>query len=152
MKGFLTVYEKIWFVSFVLFLLVMAFMAGSWYSGRASGTGGSGGRKILYYVDPMNAGHRYDKPGTAPCGMALEPVYADGGGAAAGMSSMPAGTVQISPEKQQLIGVRVEQVEKTSANHTNRMLERVEPDETRVYRINAFVDGWIRKGRPPRQS
>ena len=48
----------------------------------------------------MNPAHTSDKPGLAPCGMKMEPVYAD---AAAGQtsgnasSSMPPGTVKISP-------------------------------------------------------
>ncbi len=39
----------------------------------------SPGRRILYYVDPMNPAHTSDKPGIAPCGMKMEPVYADEG-------------------------------------------------------------------------
>ena len=38
-------------------------------------------RKILHYVDPMNPAFKSDKPGIAPCGMPLEPVYADQGDA-----------------------------------------------------------------------
>ncbi len=34
-------------------------------------------RTILYYTDAMNPGSRYDKPGKAPDGMDLEPVYAE---------------------------------------------------------------------------
>lgn len=131
--------------SFVL-LLVIVFLSGYWYSQRTSTDNTSaGGRKILYYVDPMNPGHRYDKPGVAPCGMALEPVYADGGGDSAGMGMVPAGTVRVSPEKQQLIGVRIEPVEKASGTHTVRALGRVAADEMRLYRIRAYTDGWIRK-------
>jgi len=130
--------------SFVL-ILVITFLSGYWYSQRSSSDiGSSGERKVLYYVDPMNPGHRYDKPGIAPCGMALEPVYTDDGGMP-GMGSTPPGTVRINPEKQQLIGVRVEPVEKGSGAHTIRVLGRVAADETRIYRINASVDGWIRK-------
>jgi membrane fusion protein, copper/silver efflux system len=37
-------------------------------------------RHVLYYVDPMHPAYRSDKPGIAPdCGMALVPVYAEGG-------------------------------------------------------------------------
>ncbi|MRR57533.1 MAG: efflux RND transporter periplasmic adaptor subunit [Deltaproteobacteria bacterium] len=131
--------------AFVL-LLGITFLSGYWYSQRSSSeSGSSAGRKVLYYADPMNPGHRYDQPGIAPCGMALEPVYADGGNGMPGMGATPPGTVLISPEKQQLIGVRVEPVEKGSGTRTIRVLGRVAADETRVYRINASVDGWIRK-------
>jgi len=56
---------------------------------------------------------------------------------------LPPGTLEISPAKQQLIGVRTAVVEKKPVKHTIRVLGRVEADETRVYRINASVDGWI---------
>ena len=59
--------------------------------------------------------------------------------------SMSPGTVEISPERQQLIGVRVGVVEKKPLVHTLRILGRVEADETKIYRINASVDGWIEK-------
>ena len=52
------------------------------------------------------------------------------------------------PEKQQLIGVKVARVEKASGSHTLRALGRVVPDETRIYRINAATDGWVKKMLP----
>ena len=60
-------------------------------------------------------------------------------------ASLPPGTVRIIPEKQQIIGVRIGQVEKAPQRYALRTLGRVAADETRVYRINAAVDGWIRK-------
>jgi membrane fusion protein, copper/silver efflux system len=64
---------------------------------------------------------------------------------AAGESSLPPGTVQITPEKQQMIGVRITQVEKTPHRFVLRTLGRVAADGTRIYRINIAVDGWIQK-------
>jgi len=43
------------------------------------------------------------------------------------------------------MGVHLVSVSKTSESHTLRVLGRVVPDETRIYRINAAVDGWIRE-------
>jgi multidrug efflux pump subunit AcrA (membrane-fusion protein)/YHS domain-containing protein len=60
-------------------------------------------------------------------------------------ASLAPGTVRIIPEKQQIIGVRIGQVEKAPQQYALRTLGRVAADETRVYRINAAVDGWIRK-------
>ena len=37
----------------------------------------SGERKVLYWYDAMNPRHHYDKPGKAPDGMDLVPMYAD---------------------------------------------------------------------------
>ena len=102
----------------ILLLLAGSFLAGSWYSHREPATGSaSEGRRILYYVDPMNPAHTADKPGLAHCGMKMEPVYADdpaGQTSGTTSTSMSPGTIRISPEKQQMIGVRIGQTEKTS--------------------------------------
>ena len=126
-------------------LIVVSFSVGYLFS-QHNGvkTGGTADRKILYYVDPMNPGVKSDKPGVAPCGMPLEPVYAD----AAGLNddkSLPPGAVRVNPDRQQLIGVRVITVEKAPWSHTIRVLGRVAPDETRLYRIVAGTDGWVKK-------
>jgi Cu(I)/Ag(I) efflux system membrane fusion protein len=53
------------------------------------------------------------------------------------------GAVEISPERQQLIGLKTELVEKRGGSATLRALGRVAVDETRIYRITSAVDGWI---------
>ncbi len=139
---------------YAVFLVVItgvAYVAGTWH-GKTSGSGGiAGARKILYYVDPMHPAYKSDKPGIAPdCGMQLEPVYEGGGtgGAGGGTASMPPGAVGIDPGKRQAIGVRVGTVVKHPAQDTLRVLGRVAADETRLYRINATIDGWITKTYP----
>ncbi len=106
-------------------------------------------RKILYYVDPMNPAHTSDKPGLAPCGMKMEPVYADTAvslGAAATTATRPLapGAVRISLDKQQLMGVRLGQPQKTAGTRTLRTLGRVALDETRIFRTTVPVDGIVR--------
>jgi len=138
----------------ILLLLVIAgvFLAGSWYGRQgADKVATPGARKILYYVDPMHPAYKSDKPGIAPdCGMDLMPVYEDGsmGGGGGKAASGPPGSVNVSPEKQQLIGVRVSPVEKAAGTQTLRILGRVAPDETRLYRVNAPVDGWFQEISP----
>jgi membrane fusion protein, copper/silver efflux system len=130
----------------VLLLLSFAgmFLAGSWYSRRSAlKPGGAGDCKVLYYVDPMNPSHTSDKPGPAPCGMPMEPVYAEDGKTAG--SSLSPGGVTISPQKQQLLGVRVGPVEETSRKHAFRTIGRVAPVETRVHRVLAGAPGFIRE-------
>ena len=118
-----------------------AFIAGR-VSGRSSQATHSSAKKILYYVDPMHPAYKSDKPGIAPdCGMALEPVY-EGDDPAAKLQ-LPAGAVSISSQKQQLIGVRTETVEKNSGSRLVRTTGRVAPDDNRVYRLMAGTDGWI---------
>jgi membrane fusion protein, copper/silver efflux system len=134
-----------------LLLLVGAFWAGSWYNQRAvANNHHPSGRKVLYYVDPMHPAYKSDKPGIAPdCGMQLEPVYADAGPAASGadngLSSQSPGVVAVSPEKQQLMGVRVSPVEKASGSYQLRLFGRVTPDEARLYKLTAGIDGYIRE-------
>ena len=134
-------------VLIVILIAAGSFLAGSWVTYQGGRGKATAERKILHYVDPMNPAFKSDKPGIAPCGMPLEPVYADQGDAAAGgadlRASMPPGTIRISPEKQQLIGVKTATVEKVPWSHTLRVLGRVTPDETRTYRINAAINGWI---------
>lgn len=71
----------------VLVLIVIAAFVGGygygrWY-GKPAAASQKGGRKVLYWVDPMHPAYKSDKPGIAPdCGMKLEPVYADEPGGA----------------------------------------------------------------------
>ncbi|MBI5578106.1 MAG: efflux RND transporter periplasmic adaptor subunit [Deltaproteobacteria bacterium] len=60
-------------------------------------------------------------------------------------SSLPPGTVRITPERQQMVGVRTAIVEKAAGEHIIRAVGRVAPDEKRVYRLVAGTDGWIRE-------
>jgi RND family efflux transporter MFP subunit len=131
-------------VALLLVLVAGAFQAGSWYSSReAVQPTAAGSRKVLYYVDPMNPTHTSDKPGIAPCGMPMEPVYADEDSASQG--PLPLGTVNVSPARQQTIGVRVSPVAKIPGTYTLRVLGRVVPNENTVYRLNAGIDGFIRE-------
>jgi RND family efflux transporter MFP subunit len=125
-------------------LLLVSFGAGAWYNQHAAKQKvSSSERKILYYVDPMHPAYKSDKPGIAPdCGMALEPVYADAGGDPA-TDHMPAGTVNLNLEQQQLIGVRVGDVRTDPSMRKLRVLGRVAADEARIYRLNAAADGNI---------
>jgi Cu(I)/Ag(I) efflux system membrane fusion protein len=110
------------------------------------------GRQILYYVDPMHPSYKSYKPGIAPdCNMRLEPVYAEENKPAppahahSAASSMVA---TLSPEQQQRIGIQVSAVEKTAATHTIRLFGRVAPDETRIYKLIAGMDGVVRQVAP----
>jgi membrane fusion protein, copper/silver efflux system len=102
----------------------------------------SGERRILYWQDAMNPSHHYDKPGKAPDGMDLVPVYA---AAPPPAGQLPPGSVRISPEKQQLIGVAYGEAVEGPLVKTVRTVGRVTYDETRISRIQPKIDGWIDK-------
>jgi RND family efflux transporter MFP subunit len=129
----------------VVLVIVAAFVGGygygRWY-GKAAPVSAAGGapRKILYWQDPMHPQYKSDKPGIAPdCGMKLVPVYAD----AAPPDSGAPGTVDISPEKQQLIGVTYGTVEYEAMRDSIHAAARVTLDETRIAKVQAKLEGWI---------
>jgi len=125
-------------------LMIVSYAVGRRHSEPAAENAHS--RRILYWVDPMHPDYKSDRPGTAPdCGMALEPVYADSATSPGVPGSVPAGAVAIDPASQRLVGIRVATAEKTSGTHSVRFLGRVVPEDTRTYRINAGMDGFVRE-------
>jgi Cu(I)/Ag(I) efflux system membrane fusion protein len=107
------------------------------------------GRHVLYYVDPMHPSYKSDKPGIAPdCGMQLEPVFADqlaNVSASSPLEQWPSGTVRIDSAAQRLLGIRLASVQKSGATRNVRVVGRVVPEDTRVYRINSGADGFIQE-------
>lgn len=101
-----------------------------------------GERKILYYQDQMIPEHRSDKPGSDSMGMPLAPVYAD---EARGASGMPPGSVALTAQKQQLIGVRTAVVKKEEVFRTLSTVAQILADETRIAHIHVKVNGWVDK-------
>ena len=100
------------------------------------------GKRLLYYVDSMHPEYRSAKPGIAPdCGMELTAVY-EGDDLSAKLQ-LPDGAVSISPEKQRLIGVRVESAETNSGARLIRTTGKVEVQENRLYRLTAATEGWV---------
>jgi membrane fusion protein, copper/silver efflux system len=131
----------------VLALLVGSYLVGRRRSTRHAGAVNKGSRTVLYWVDPMHPDYKSDHPGIAPdCGMQLEPVYAEttagaGGSTAPGTAEM----ISIDTDRQQLFGIRVSPVERSSGTDKLRVLGRVTAEDTRVYRLNAGMEGFIRE-------
>ena len=98
-------------------------------------------RKPLYWVAPMDANYRRDGPGKSPMGMDLVPVYAS---ADAGLEQ-ESGTVEISPEVVNNLGVRTADVEQRSLPAHIRTVGYVQYDEDRLIHIHPRVEGWIEK-------
>jgi RND family efflux transporter MFP subunit len=111
---------------------------GRWYAKPGAA---ASARKPLYWVDPMHPWYKSDKPGIAPdCGMTLVAVYA---GEEKKTSTQPLGTVEIPPEKQQLMGVTYGTAEYESATGSIRAAARVTLDETRIAKVQTKLEGWI---------
>ncbi len=95
----------------------------------------------LYWVAPMDADYRRDKPGKSPMGMDLLPVYATPKGGV----DMGPGTIEISPEVVNNLGVRTAQVESRPLTTRIRTVGYVQYDEDRLIHIHPRVEGWIEK-------
>jgi len=111
--------KKILIALMVLIIAALSFWAGGRYGEQRSAVTG-----------PHGASTRADK---------IEDVQAD-----SEVSSVP-GAVTISPDRQQLIGVKVAVVEKKPMTYTLRLYGKVIPDEMKIFRVNASTDCWIRQ-------
>ena len=138
--------RRILLMTVILLFFAAAFAGGIWYARRApAASAAPPERKVLYWVDSMNPAFKTDKPGKAPDGMDLVPVYAEEAPSAA-HTDHDAGNAagfQISPEKQQLIGVTFSTAEIASGGESIRAAGRVTPDETRITRVHPKIEGWI---------
>jgi Cu(I)/Ag(I) efflux system membrane fusion protein len=124
--------------------------AGSYYLGRKTGqqhleptsTAGSaaqaGGRKVLYWHDPMVPGQRFDKPGKSPfMDMQLVPVYAD--------SDPDAKGVSISPGIQQSLGIRYTTVRRADVSSSFDAIGAVQFDERLTASVQTRVAGYLER-------
>ena len=134
---------------FILMLVALGYVAGygygRWY-GKTTSVSAKAERRILYYVDPMHPWYKSDKPGIAPdCNMKLVAVYEGEQAQYEGQQppGLAAGTIQITPEKQQLIGVEYGKAEYRSSVETIRAAAKVALDETRVAKVHSKIEGWI---------
>ena len=62
-----------------------------------------------------------------------------------GMSGMPPGMVMVTPEKQQLMGVRIATLERRPMVRTVRTIGTIAYDETKVTHVHSKIEGWIDK-------
>ncbi len=112
-----------------------------WFFVGGDKTGESAGAdedKPLYWVAPMDSNYRRDEPGLSPMGMELVPVYADSSDAAPG-------TISISPEVVNNLGVRTALAERGHLGQSVNTVGYVNYDEDRLVHIHPRVEGWIEK-------
>ena len=103
----------------ILLLLAGSFFIGSWYSRREAVTDNPSGTKPkLVHVEEES------------------------------IEQVSTGTVKVTSSRQQIMGIRIGTAEKKPVTHKLRILGRVAADETRIYRINASVNGWITEAFP----
>jgi len=102
-------------------------------------------RVPLYWVAPMDANYRRDKAGKSPMGMDLIPFYDDG--AISGDTSLDAGvgTIKISPEVVNNLGVRTAKAAFKPLHSQIKTVGFVKYDEDKLVHIHPRVEGWIEK-------
>ena len=128
--------------SVAIALLVAAAFAGGYGYGRwyaKPAVAAAGGAKVLYWVDPMHPWYKSNQPGVAPdCGMKLVAVYA-------GQESRyeRKGAVEISAEKQQLIGVEYGTAAYENVTGGIHAAARVTLDETHIAKVQSRLEGWV---------
>ncbi len=97
----------------------------------------------LYWVAPMDANFRRDKPGQSPMGMDLVPVYDN-----SSTDSRPdegAGTIYISSAVENNLGVRTVVAEYNRLNNEINTVGYVTYNEDTLIHIHPRVEGWIEK-------
>lgn len=97
-----------------------------------------GGRRIAYWVAPMDPNYVSQSPGTSPMGMDLVPVYEDELDAVAAP-----GTVRIDPSFAQNMGVRTESVERRDIALTIRTVGTLAHNDQQIAWVNTKYEGWI---------
>jgi Cu(I)/Ag(I) efflux system membrane fusion protein len=105
--------------------------------GSAAAPAEPGGKKVLYYRNPMGLPDTSPTPKKDSMGMDYIPVYEgeDEGG----------GGIKISSERVQNLGVRVARVERRAIDSVVRASGRIEVDERRLATVTAKFEGYIEK-------
>ncbi len=95
-------------------------------------------KKILYWVAPMDANFRREKPGKSPMGMDLVPVYEDG-------ENNGGSTVKIDPTVVNNLGVRTEPAKKGPLWRKINSVGYINYDETKISHVHLRTKGWVEK-------
>jgi Cu(I)/Ag(I) efflux system membrane fusion protein len=112
----------------------------------AHGHGAPAAEAPTRYTCPMHPTIVSDHPGDCPiCGMALVKVGSvhedEASGGAAPVEGLA--TVQIDPQRQQLIGLRTAEVTRGTVGASWRTVGKVAVDETNVHHVNIKVGGFV---------
>jgi Cu(I)/Ag(I) efflux system membrane fusion protein/cobalt-zinc-cadmium efflux system membrane fusion protein len=98
------------------------------------------GKKIKYWVSPMDPTYIRNEPGKSPMGMDLVPVYEE-----EGETEEPASTIRIDPVTMQNMGVRLGRVKRKTLIKYIRTVGNITFDETKIFTVNTKFSGWIEK-------
>ena len=106
-----------------------------------AGQGAKKERKVRFYRNPTGLADTSPVPKKDPMGMDYTPVYED----EVSGSEIPAGTVKISLDKIQLLGIRTEPAELRELRHTIHAVGTIQANERLLYKVAPRFEGWIEK-------
>ncbi|WP_429151050.1 efflux RND transporter periplasmic adaptor subunit [Aeromonas veronii] len=119
-------------------LLLALGAGGGYWAAKQTSDGASAKEKTpLYWVNPMDPRDKRDGPAKDNMGMDFIPVYEE-------QKNGSPGTVTISPEIQQNLGVRLAKVERLPIHQQIETVGYVGYNEDRLEAVNARMVGWIR--------
>ena len=120
--------------------LALAGYAGYRYAGHPemATTPGATDKPVLYWYDPMHPQQKFDKPGKSPfMDMQLVPKYAG--------EAADAGTVSISPQMVQNLGVRTAEAKRGALEQRFEAVGAVAFNERGVVQLHARAAGFVEK-------
>ncbi|GJL90916.1 efflux RND transporter periplasmic adaptor subunit [Hyphococcus sp.] len=129
-------------LKFLIPVVILGLGAGAFFvlwpdSEKQSGSG-AGERKVEYWVAPMDANYRRDKPGKSPMGMALVPVYADDGSNKGGEPS-----IRIDASVINNIGVKTQGVMREDIAREINTVGTITINQEARSDIHVRSEGWI---------
>jgi membrane fusion protein, copper/silver efflux system len=104
-----------------------------------------GERKIAFYRSPMDPKQTSPVPRKDEMGMDYIPVYEDEASGEGSAKVDGLATVNIDPQRQQLIGLRTAKATRGPVGGSWRTVGRVAVDETRVHHVNVKVAGFAER-------
>jgi Cu(I)/Ag(I) efflux system membrane fusion protein len=120
----------------------MAHPSADGHAAAPAASASAGERKVLYWYDPMVPTQRFDKPGKSPfMEMQLVPRYADEGEAA----SSQTGTLAISTQAQQALGLRLATVERRTIGAAIEAVGTVQLNDRDVSIVQARSAGFVER-------
>ena len=134
--------KKILIICVIALALLAGLVIGRWIAGGAEqvpADSAGGGKKILYWVAPMDPNFRRDGPGKSPMGMDLIPVYEGDADTAS------PGTVTISPAVENNLGVRVGEATLGPVSASVDTVGLVRLDENKLHHQHTRLSGWVQK-------
>jgi len=97
-------------------------------------------KKIMYWVAPMDANYRREKPGKSPMGMELVPVYAESENEVEDKLA-----VKIKPYIINNLGVRTATVKRSSISQDIHAVGYVAYNENKISHLHTRTKGWVEK-------